>query len=371
MKTIQDSAKQKVKKTVISVVGAVVISSLLLGTATAAGIPVSVVTDGIKAPLYSAVVDNGVTMLPLRLVSEKLGAKVAWDEKTKRVSITKSGKSIGLTVGSKTAKVNGVAVILDAKVTRKDGIVLVPLRLVGEELSAEVKWEKDSNAVYINTPGKNLGDVDRFGRKIRTTNLPKNYKDYPYILADIPNEMYEMKVYASDPNESLTSRQLYETDYMVKDKEIVQGWKMHAEQYYNLLLNVDYRTIDYKWAETVLSHKNKWNNYQINDLKAYVDWVKKNKIVIEGALEAEPSMLFYNGYAQTYIRSKFTFTLKEFKEYKNLIYDDTLGAKNFAKGQQYEGYTDVPMGTNVMDSSNLKVSLARLISANSIIRKAN
>ncbi|MDM5275763.1 hypothetical protein QUF95_00085, partial [Paenibacillus silvae] len=31
---------------------------------------------------------------------------------------------------------------------------------------------------------------DPWGRVIRTTNLPKNAKDFPYILEEYPNEMY-------------------------------------------------------------------------------------------------------------------------------------------------------------------------------------
>ena len=46
--------------------------------------------NGVEIPLDSpAFIESGRTFLPLRFVSENLGAKVRWNGKHKRITITK------------------------------------------------------------------------------------------------------------------------------------------------------------------------------------------------------------------------------------------------------------------------------------------
>lgn len=88
---------------------------------------------------------------------------------------------------------------------------MIPLTVVSDLLSAEVEVDEFTQSVHIHMPGKDLGELDYFGRKIRTTILPKNYKNYPYILEDIPNEMYEMKnsITFYDPKYAMTGSLMY------------------------------------------------------------------------------------------------------------------------------------------------------------------
>ncbi|KHF32473.1 hypothetical protein CM49_05246 [Paenibacillus sp. P1XP2] len=48
-----------------------------------------------------------VTMVPLGVISEGLGANVNWEQTTKTVTINQNGSSMSLTNGKKTAQVNG------------------------------------------------------------------------------------------------------------------------------------------------------------------------------------------------------------------------------------------------------------------------
>ncbi|MBW7475222.1 copper amine oxidase N-terminal domain-containing protein [Paenibacillus oenotherae] len=339
--------KQRTKKAAALMVSIALATSMLTGSATAAGSSISVVLDGLQAPLGSAVIENGATMVPIRFVSEKLGANVSWDGTTKKVSINKNGKSIILTVGSASAKIDGVDVKLDAKVIRKEGAVLVPLRLVGEQLAAEVEWNADRNTVYIHTPGKEIGEVDPFGRKIRTTNLPKNYKDYPYILADIPNEMYEMGYPGTIERRKKVSKQLYDAKVFTTDdltkimKRITEGYEM--------ILNVDYKTIDVKtWGTKFFSYMNQsFADYKMQQNNKYAHWVKKNQIQIEGSIKPEPSMLYNAGTGGWYIRSKIIFKIKSYNEDKQIIHDEHYMPSKFKKGIWYEGYVDLWIGSNV------------------------
>lgn len=212
---------------------------------------------------------------------------------------------------------------------------------------------------------------DAWGQAIRTTNLPKNAKNYPYILEQYPNEMYEM---AAPQLAELMPAELAQSNFYFKNQSIMDSWKKNTEEYYNMLLNVDYRTIDDQWAKDLFSHYNQSNSSVLDNMKKYVTWVKKNKIVTEGKLEAEPSMVFRSDLVGLYyIRTKFTFNIKSYDKYENIIFDEKfMKQKQFQKGKMYEGYADIALSTNVGGSNLRQIDgEASLFSLTNIIRKMN
>ncbi|MDU5082843.1 copper amine oxidase N-terminal domain-containing protein [uncultured Tissierella sp.] len=84
------------------------------------------------------------TMIPLRIISESLGHKVEWDNKTQTANIDKSvfitvEKNIAYGPGSEN---NPSGIIeMDTKAILKDGRTYVPLRFVVEALGYEVKYD--------------------------------------------------------------------------------------------------------------------------------------------------------------------------------------------------------------------------------------
>ncbi len=90
-------------------------------------------------------------LVPLRGVFEKMGAQVAYDSATKSVRATRGATDVQLTVGSKKGVVNGKPITLDAATEVTDGSVLVPLRFLSENLGAEVDYDGASRTVAIDT----------------------------------------------------------------------------------------------------------------------------------------------------------------------------------------------------------------------------
>ena len=91
------------------------------------------------------------TLVPVRFVSEALGADVEWDGTTNTVSIAHEGKAIGLVIGQRTAQVDAGSVVLDTAAALVGGRTMVPLRFVSECLGAEVQWDQYARAIYIIT----------------------------------------------------------------------------------------------------------------------------------------------------------------------------------------------------------------------------
>ncbi len=349
-------------------------SSVMIATSIAlvasASTPVSIIMDGVTAPYTDTLpfVNDGSTMVPIRFVSEKLGAKVNWDNSTKTVGILKDGKSITLKVGSSSASVNGTLQDVGAKSMQKNSTVLVPLRFVSEVLGANVNWNAAESTVRIST-GKEVGAVDDQGRAIRTTNLPSNASAYPYILKDIPNAMYEMAGRNIPRSTTTTAKQLYATDKLFQNGIYPKRWANNADEYYKLIFNVDYRTISNDWVDQVYSHMNTSNVMLKTDLSNYVAWVKKNHIILEGDLSAEPSMITYNSFDGYSIRGHYTVKFVNYDSMKDLIYDplfsDGNQATKFKKGHRYEGYTDITISTNAFNGTLLKIDALTSLFLNS------
>jgi uncharacterized protein YbbC (DUF1343 family) len=93
--------------------------------------------------------DNNRTMVPVRAISEALGAVVGWDDATRTVSITNDTLEITLTIGSSTAKVNGVERWMDTVPVIQNDRTMVPVRFVSSFLGANVEWDQENLIVEI------------------------------------------------------------------------------------------------------------------------------------------------------------------------------------------------------------------------------
>jgi N-acetylmuramoyl-L-alanine amidase len=92
---------------------------------------------------------NGRTMVPVRVVSENLGALVGWNGQEQRVNIRLDSNMISFKVGQALADVNGKQMELDAPAMMEQGRTLLPIRFVSENLGADVVWDSEKYEVRI------------------------------------------------------------------------------------------------------------------------------------------------------------------------------------------------------------------------------
>lgn len=95
------------------------------------------------------VIDNGSTLVPMRGIFESLGATIIWDGNTKTVIGQKEDTTIILVVGNDFALVNGKSVKLEQKAKIINKSTMVPLRFVSEALGAKVTWDGNTKTVII------------------------------------------------------------------------------------------------------------------------------------------------------------------------------------------------------------------------------
>lgn len=145
--------------------GALLATSAIVPTEVSAAGPVNIVINNVSynnqgAPAPESI--NSRVYVPLRLVSEGLGYNVEWDGETRSVLIDSSKADIQSTgtVGSDVQiYVNGKQVKINASTGvpyfTPTGFTMVPVRLVAEELGADVVWNGESQSVIINTKDNN------------------------------------------------------------------------------------------------------------------------------------------------------------------------------------------------------------------------
>ena len=92
---------------------------------------------------------KGRTMLPIRAVAEALGAKVGWDKNTRQVTLTRAGDTVVMTVGSRTATLNGKALKMSVAPLISGNRTLIPVRYVAKFFGQNVEWDPETRRVFI------------------------------------------------------------------------------------------------------------------------------------------------------------------------------------------------------------------------------
>ena len=144
----------KLKKIGLVLMSMILVFVMLPGMSSAAKLSLRVELNGerIIFPDAQPYVDkNNRVQVPVRFVSEALGAKVGWKNKTQEVTIELDGTKLVLTIGKKAYKINESTKLMDTAALRKSNRTFVPLRFVSEGLGAKVKWDSANYTVEITT----------------------------------------------------------------------------------------------------------------------------------------------------------------------------------------------------------------------------
>ncbi|MET3846516.1 N-acetylmuramoyl-L-alanine amidase family protein [Paenibacillus sp. OAE614] len=98
---------------------------------------------------------NNYMMVPLRVVAENLNFQVDWNQKAHIAKIEQNSKAMFLTVGKKEAKVDDKLVLLDTAPQNINKSVVVPIRFVSEQMGLSVNWDNKNKVIYLTSPQQN------------------------------------------------------------------------------------------------------------------------------------------------------------------------------------------------------------------------
>lgn len=117
------------------------------------GVTVKVNNKNVTFPDAKPYTEGDRVMIPIRFVSEALGANVGYS-KERVVTVQQGDKKITMKVNSTSVVVDTVIKKLDVPARLQQSRVFVPLRFVSEALGAQVGWDQKQRIVSITTDTK-------------------------------------------------------------------------------------------------------------------------------------------------------------------------------------------------------------------------
>ncbi|MBD0384906.1 copper amine oxidase N-terminal domain-containing protein [Paenibacillus sedimenti] len=294
---------------------------------------------------------DGRTMVPVRFVSEMLGAEVKWEIDTQTAIVLYDGKTIRMPIGSKTITVDGTKQELDTAAEFAEGRTMVPLRFVSEVLGSEVEWDNAAHAVKV-TDAEYQAKVDAGTVKLDSwgREYSKTFDANWMKLTDLESTNF----YTGFKNWK-GSRSYLETARDWDYKEFADQWAQHIRNYYEVQLNFDYRTVNSKsFADTLVANMGGMTDnreYPTRNIMAqYVEFAKKNKVVTKGYADPELSSAFYGG-GFVWVPTHFKFMIVSATDSAQTFvdnYDVSTGSDSpeLKKGVWYDGYALIRMYTN-------------------------
>jgi len=114
---------------------------------------------------------NNRTLVPMRDIFEALGAQVRWDNLTRGITAQRGATTVGMQIGNRFATINGRRAVLEQAPILYRGSTLVPLRFVSEAMGAQVGWNNSLQLVSISTNGALPGSGSAVAG-VRTISVP-------------------------------------------------------------------------------------------------------------------------------------------------------------------------------------------------------
>ncbi len=110
--------------------------------------------DG-KQLSVNAINEGGYTLVPLRAIFEKFGAKVQYNSDSKTIVATKNDLVVTYMIGDHFAYANNKLINLKILPVVKSGVTFIPLRFVAEAFEANILWNGSTNTVIVRSPENN------------------------------------------------------------------------------------------------------------------------------------------------------------------------------------------------------------------------
>lgn len=95
------------------------------------------------------VIRQNRTFVPLRFISEVIGAQVEWTPQDQRIDIIKGSNHIVLWIGKQQAKVNNTTLELESAPFLVNNRTMVPLRFITEPLGAQLQWDPKKQTIQL------------------------------------------------------------------------------------------------------------------------------------------------------------------------------------------------------------------------------
>ena len=203
------------------------------------------------------------------------------------------------------------------------------------------------NELVVNFAEK-YNTIAMLGDKINidTEIMPSNAAKYPYTITTVDKAVYEIPFTNNDSRSSLSARDLY-----AYKKQLYPQIQVWSEEFFNNILNIDYKTIT---EQSLIEKLSPYLIFSPNNsaVAMYVKYVKANEIIIEGSSKLQIPIIYFDGSSYR-MRLRLTFEIKHSKTKDSLLYLDWLdGSKETYTKNSYDILVDY-YSSNVIGNNNL------------------
>ena len=245
------------KKTVSIILMVVIMASCICANAQS-DVKVTLNGNEVYFPDVKPFIDERDRVLvPIRFVSEALGALVDWENESQTAVIKQDKDEIRYTVYKPMAYLNGEMIAMDTYGILKDCRTMVPIRFISELLGCTVVWDKNTSTVVITSPK----EVTEFPEPTISVNYPKSISDKRLLWIDIDNYRdfersgdYEFKIEFLNPGQFNTYEQ---------DEGAINGWQKYSRCNYVSVSN-SYKNI-YSITRAFYTTRDDMKTYKPND----------------------------------------------------------------------------------------------------------
>lgn len=190
--------------------------------------------------------EEGRTLVPMRVIFEALGAQVSWDNDTFTAVAVKDNITIAMTVDDNILFKNGEVTELDVPARLVEGRTLVPVRAVSEGLGADVQWDNENWIVNITTKPKKTYSYTDLADDDKET-LKSEYTAFRYLF-----------------------EQYYLPSYIFGDEAVKTSLKSKTKHLGDLTNKAWYMTVAGKISSIQTESK---NNYSFSNIKSEDEYI--------------------------------------------------------------------------------------------------
>jgi hypothetical protein len=203
----------------------------LMQTSAFADKDISIIVNGEKVQLdQPPIIEDGRTLVPFRAVLEKMGASVNWDNATQTVTCTLEDKEVSLVINSDKMQTSEGEIILDVPAKIVNSRTMVPIRAISEGLGAEVEWNDSDRSVSISSSLPEQYDGYSIvstadGITYGDLTIPINAK-YPVLVGDSPAIAAINSAVEADVKDNIASCKAEYADFITDIGDVSANWNI-------------------------------------------------------------------------------------------------------------------------------------------------
>jgi len=174
---------------------------------------------------------------------------------------------------------------------------------------------------------------------INEDKIPSNANMYPYTLASVQKDIYEID-FKNNGKEGFISP----IDFYPANKQYYSQIKNYVENYYNYILTVDYNNISTQQIKRKLK-KYVLEEFNEDILNRYVEYVKNNHIKLSGKATAQLPCVYFDG--ENYrVRVKLDIVVDSSDTKENILFYDLEGNTTTYNSNNITIYIDTILNKN-------------------------